>query len=242
MAQVLRTDPIYDVARMAEEAAIARSVLDFDRGPYGNSISLACADQVAEGFREHVNNVPFSGALDRCPYFKSIFDSFPAPKAAFRLLRRLPRTAYAFHDDVDKGIQVIRLQIPFVTSREAFLLIANQDLDINRFDLDSSGFAGDPNGDVWFDMPALRRAARTSLELFYLDAGCLHYFDTNQVHTLINGAGHERLTLSIDLLLNDQLGAWMGDRLGVRVQPALIDESLGIRWKWNNLRYGVIRS
>jgi hypothetical protein len=242
MAEVLRTDLVYDLRKMAEEAAIARSVLDFDKGPYGNCISLPRADQVRAASRGHINNNPFSGALDRCPYFQSIFDSFQAQKTSFRLLRRAAHAAYSFHDDVDKGPQVIRFQIPFVTSTQAFLLIANDSLDISRFDTDSSGFAGDSKGDVWFDMPSLQRAAAGALELFYLDAGHLHFFETNQVHTLINAATEERITLSIDLILNDWLREWMRVNLTTRVPPSPIDVSSGLTWKWNNLRSGIIYS
>jgi hypothetical protein len=242
MAEVLRTDFPYHLQGMTNEARIARSVLDFDRGPYGNCISLPRPDQVSEEFREHRNNIPFSGALDQCPYLQSIFHSFQAPKASFRLLRRGPKAAYSFHDDVDKGPQVVRFQIPFVTSEQAFLLIANDSLDIGRFDTNGSGFVGDGNGDIWFDMRSLQQAAAGAVELFYLDAGYLHFFDTNQIHTLINAACEERITLSIDLIINDWLRDWMQIHLTKKVPPSPINESPGTTWKWNSLRYGIIRS
>jgi len=239
---VLRTECSYDVARMTEESCVARSILDFDQGVYGNSISLARRDELAEPFQEHKNNNPFAGALDHCPYFRTLFDSLKAPKASFRLLRRGPHAAYSFHDDVDKGPQVIRFQIPIVTSRQAFLLLAPDDLDITDFDREHSGFAGDAEGDVWFDMQSLKDAGAGSLELFYLDPGFLYYFDTNNVHTLINAAETERITLSIDLVLNDWLKNWMKSNLTIVVPESPIEETSPGSWKWNNLRYGVIRT
>jgi hypothetical protein len=242
MAQVLRTANRYDLHRLTQEAAIARDVLDFAKGPYGNGISLPSAHQLDERFRAHHNNLPFSGALDRCPYMKEIFDGFAAPKASFRLLRRGPKAAYAFHDDKDKGPSVMRFQIPFVTSRHAFLLIAKDTLDLNRFDFDGSKFKGDQNGDVWFDMNKLRQACDGDVELFYLEAGYLHYFDTCQVHTLINAADEERITLSIDVIMNEWLDTWMHKNLSEKVAPSPMTDSTAITWKWNNLRHGIIRT
>ncbi|MBM3779472.1 MAG: hypothetical protein FJW23_14755 [Acidimicrobiia bacterium] len=242
MSVVLRTPYVYDLRRLADEAGIARGILDFSQGPYGNGVSLPSADQIIESHREHRNNVPFSGALERCPYMKEMFDSFQTGKAAFRLLRRGPKAAYAFHDDRDKGPRVARFQIPFVTSDRAFLLIANDRLDIRRFDTDGSGLAGDANGDVWFDMARLHRAGEGAIELYRLEAGYLHYFDTNDVHTLVNAADDERITLSLDVILNDWLTAWMASNLTERVPASPIVSSSAITWKWNALGHGIIRN
>ena len=80
MAQVLRGEQLYDLARLSREIDIARNLLEFDEGPYRNAISLPSADQLYAPYRTHHNNVPFSGALDVCPYMKDIFDSFQARK------------------------------------------------------------------------------------------------------------------------------------------------------------------
>ena len=242
MAEVLRGEQLYDIARLSGEVEVARNLLEFDQGPYGNAVSLPAAEQMYEPYRTHRNNVPFSGALDQCPYMKSIFDGFQTEKAAFRLLRRLPHSAYAFHDDKDRGADIARFQIPINTSRDAFLLIANNGLDIERFDTDSSGFEGDENGDLWFDMAKLRDACSDAVELYYLEAGCVNYFDTDQVHTLINGSGEERVTLSFDLVVNDWLEKWMEANLAQRVSPSPIEPSGSGTWNWTALRNGVIRT
>ena len=241
MAEVFRTKHSYDLHRLAEEAAIARGVLDFDKGPYGNGVSLPHAEQIAEPFRAHRNNNPFSGALDRCPYMKEVFDSFRAEKTAYRLLRRGPKAAYAFHDDKDKGQRVARFQIPFVTSQNAFLLIANKTPDIRRFD-DGTNFKGDANGDLWFDMKKLHDACDGDVDLFHLDAGYLHYFDTNQIHTLINADDEERITLSIDMVINAWLEKWMAGNLTEKVSPSPLGNPPAVTWKWNSLRHGIIRN
>ena len=242
MARVLRGEQLYDVARLSAEIEIARNILEFDEGPYRNAISLATADQISEPYRTHHNNVPFSGALDACPYMKSIFDDFQTEKTAFRLLRRVPHSAYAFHDDRDRGSDIVRFQIPINTSKEAFLLITSNGLDLKRFDTDSSGFAGDRNGDVWFNMEQLRDACSDVVELFYLEAGFVNFFDTDQVHTLINGADDERITLSFDLVINDWLENWMQANLTHPVKPSPIEPSSSVKWKWNALRNGIIRT
>ena len=242
MAQVVRTGEIYDTASLAKEIQIARGILEFDKGPYHNAISLPSAEQIYAPYRTHRNSVPFSGALDSCPYLKSIFDSFQTEKAAFRLLRRVPHSAYAFHDDKDRGRDIARFQIPINTSKSAFLLIAHDGLELKRFDTDGSGFKGNENGDIWFNMAQLHDACADVVELFYLDAGCMNYFDTDQVHTLINGADEERITLSIDMVMNEWLENWMQANLTHTVSPSPIEPSESIGWKWNTLRNGIIRT
>lgn len=238
----MRGEQLYDIARLSREIGIARNILEFDKGPYGNAISLTSADQIYAPYRTHHNNVPFSGALDACPYLKSIFDSFQTEKAAFRLLRRVPHSAYAFHDDKDRGRDISRFQIPINTSREAFLLIAGNGLDLKRFDTESSGFKGDQNGDVWFNMEQLHDACSDAVELFYLEAGYVNCFDTDQIHTLINGSGDERVTLSFDLAINEWLEKWMQANLTRPVSPSPIERSSSVTWNWNALRNGIIRT
>jgi hypothetical protein len=242
MAQVVRGETLYDVSLMQAETAIARKNSPFEKGPYKNAISLPSAEQVYEPYRTHHNNVPFSGALDHCPYLKSIFDSFQTEKAAFRLLRRVAGSAYSFHDDKDRGRNIARFQIPINTSEYAFLLIARGELDLKRFDMDLSGFQGDQNRDIWFNMKQLRDACGDAVELFYLEAGCMNHFDTDHVHTLINAAQEERVTLSLDMVMNDWLANWMQENLTCPVSPSPITPSESVAWKWNALRKGVIRT
>ncbi len=242
MARVMRGEQLYDVARLSTEIGIARDILEFDEGPYRNAISLPSADQIYAPYRTHHNNVPFSGALDACPYMKNIFDSFQTEKTAFRLLRRVPHSAYAFHDDKDRGRDIARFQIPINTSKEAFLLLVVNGLDLKRFDTDSSGFTGDRNGDIWFTMEQLHDACSDVVELFYLDAGFVNFFDTDQVHTLINGAEDERITLSFDLVVNEWLEEWMQTNLTHPVSPSPIEPTSSVAWKWNALRNGIIRT
>ena len=242
MARVVRGTEPYDVAAMQAEVELARSISEFDEGPYKNAISLPSPEQIYAPYKTHHNNVPFSGALDHCPYFKSIFESFETEKTSFRLLRRLPQTAYAFHDDKDRGGDIARFQIPINTSDHAFLLIADGEVDLGRFDADSSGFKGDSNGDIWINMEQLHDACADDVELFYLDAGYLNYFDTDQVHTLINAELEERVTLSLDLVVNEWLADWMETHLTHVVRPSPIEPSRAVAWKWNALRHGVIRT
>src|SRR5579859_2905868 len=126
MTTVLRSDHEYDLRRLAREVAIARSILDFPQGPYKNCVSLPAATQIKAEFSSHRNNVPFSGALEHCPYLQEIFDSFQTEKTSFRLMRRAPQSAYAFHDDNDRGADIVRLQIPVSTGPLAYLVLATQ--------------------------------------------------------------------------------------------------------------------
>lgn len=242
VSHVIRTDARYDVPALQREVELVRQLASFDEGPYKNAISLPAAEQVPAPFRTHHNSVPFTGVLDRCPHLKRVFDSFQTEKVAFRLLRRLAGAAYSFHDDKDRGRDIARFQIPINTSEHAFLLIAHDGLDLARFDVDGSGFKGDANRDLWFDMTQLHAACADQVDLYYLEPGCLNYFDTDRVHTLINAAPQERVTLSIDLVMNDWLERWMRENLTIAVPPSPIVPSATVRWKWNALRRGILRT
>ena len=240
-ARVLKGDQLFDVSTLAREVSIARGVQDFDQGVFGHAISLPAANQLAPEARNHHNNIPFADVLDRCPYMASILESFETPKMSFRLLRRGPETAYALHDDKDKGANVVRLQIPIVTNDRAFLILPTDDLDLDIF----GSFAGDgadANTEIPFDLSTLQRLCGSELRLFRLPRGHLYLFDTDRIHTMVNGGGEERITLSIDVFLNEWLRTWMKEHFTVEAEAFEYQGSEPIRWNWNALRHGVIRN
>jgi hypothetical protein len=240
-ARVLCSPRRYDLARLAADAERAAARQGFDRGAYGHSISLPAAEQLDERFREHPNNLPFADALGACRSLREIFDELASPKASFRLLRRSPRSAYGLHDDRDKGVDVIRLQIPIVTNDLSFLVVSRTGAaELDVFAEMPEAFAPDAHGDIWFDMARLAAVWGDRLALFQLEPGRIYFFDTDRVHTLINAGDVPRVTLAVDLVLDDWLGSWMERELTEDV-PALPNPgSPAIRWQWNALRHGLI--
>ena len=87
--------------------------------------------------------------------------------------------------------------------------------------------------------PAATSAAKQSVTG---TPNAMNYFDTDHVHTLINAAEEERVTLSLDLVMNDWLANWMQENLTVPVNPSPIVPTESVKWKWNALRNGVIRT
>lgn len=242
MMNLLTSTLRFDSEQLAAEVALARSISEFSDGPYGNCISLPAAEDVSQPFRDHHNNVPFTGALSQCPYMREIFDSFLTEKAAFRLLRRIPKTAYALHDDKDKGRNILRFQIPIQTNENAFLLLAHSGIELARFESLAARVNADKMSPVWFDLEKLDEILRGQFELFSLQPGRLYFFDTDNIHTLINAGNDERVTLSLDLVVNDWLGQWMERCMTQNVSPSNVQRTSAIHWEWNALRHGVIRN
>lgn len=242
MIEVLTSTQRFDKDILAAEVSLARSVSTFSDGPYGNCISLPDAEDLWEPFRSHRNNVPFSGALSQCSYMREIFDSFLTEKAAFRLLRRRRKTAYALHDDKDKGPDVLRFQIPIVTDENAFLLLTREGIDLADFESQAARMNDDDASDIRFDLEKLDEVLGGQFDLFSLRVGQLYYFDTDIVHTLINAGDNERIVLSFDLIVNDWLRQWMQGNLTQEVSPSSVQRASSIDWEWNALRHGVIRN
>jgi len=236
----LECDLEYDVATLAREVAVARAVQDFEHGAYGHSISLPAAEQLDQLGRKHHNNLPFADVLERCPYMAQILAGFEAPKMSFRLLRRAAHSAYALHDDKDKGAHIVRLQIPIVTNERSFLFLPTDDLDLEVFQ--PFVRAANAETDLPFDLETLRRLCGSELRLFRLRPGRLYYFDTDRIHTLLNAGDQDRITLSIDLIRNDWLQAWMAKHFTRALEAYESEGAVPIRWNWNALRHGVIRN
>ena len=236
----LECDLEYDVAALTREVAIARAFQDFELGAYGHSISLPAARQLDERARQHHNNLPFADVLDRCPYLAEVLAGFEAPKMSYRLLRRAAGTAYALHDDKDKGAHIVRLQIPIVTNERSFLFLPTDALDLEIFE--PFVRAAQAERELPFDLETLRRLCGSELRLFRLRPGRLYYFDTDRIHTLLNGGDQDRITLSIDLIGNGWLRTWMAEHFTARLEPYAAKGTDPIRWNWSALRHGVIRN
>jgi hypothetical protein len=205
----------YSVDRLREDLETAAAGWDWSLGAFGHALSLPTSEDIHPQAREHYNNLPYARVLDRCPYFRSIFDSFECEKASFRLLRRPPRTCYGWHTDRDKGPDVIRFQIPIVTNEQSWLVIT----DFQRFE-DMKGFEDRlSEADTFAAFERFKELNPGRFQLHALEPGALYYFNTRYFHTLVNEGSEERITLSLDAVANP----WLVERYPMVVeelQPA----------------------
>lgn len=171
---------------------------DWSRGAHGHALSLPAYGQLHPYRRYRYENYPCTGLLAELPLFRQIFESFECEKVAFRLLRRGPSSAYAWHADYHKGPGVVRFQIPLVSDDTAFLVTT----DYERAD-QVRGPRSERLSEESFE--AFARANAGHFQRHRLEPGRLHYFNTLRVHTLVNPGPGERITLAFDLLANDWL-------------------------------------
>lgn len=240
MNGVMRSSEPFDLDALRHEVAQARSIQDFEKGAYGHCISLPCAEDMPEAYRTHHNNVPFSGALRRCPLARRIFDQFRTEKASFRLLRRGRESAYSLHDDRDKGNNIVRLQIPIVTNEQAFIVLLEDGVSVSDLAAVVARIREDAGDEIWFDFEKFEKIFGGYFALYALAPGFLYYFDTDRIHTAINAGREERIVLSIDLVMNDWLKRWMADNLIARVTPTPKGRAIGGKWNWTALKHGLI--
>jgi hypothetical protein len=196
--EVHRYDLEVELHALVRETQRAAKGWDWGRGAYGHALSLPARRQLHPGSRYSYENHPCLGILGGYPAFQALFDAFECEKASFRLLRRPPGSAYTWHTDRQKGQDVVRFQIPLVSDDSAFLVTT----DYCRVD-EIRGSRSVPLDEDSFDRFA--RANEGHYRRHRLEPGRLHYFDTNRVHTLINAGSRERITLSLDLVVNDWL-------------------------------------
>jgi hypothetical protein len=193
---------------LVDEARRASADWDWDRGAYGHALSLPDYRDLHPWGRYSYENFPCTARLDRFPLLRGLFDSFQCEKVSFRLLRRGPRTAYAWHADRAKGPGVVRVQVPIVSGPEAFLVTTDY---VHAKLVRGSGPPLDEDGFARFAADNAGHFMRHALP-----PGRLYYFDTTRVHTLVNPGAGERLTLAIDLALN----AWLRARFPETAEEA----------------------
>jgi hypothetical protein len=238
VTEVLKSLASYDLDALRAEVARARARQDFSEGLYGHCISLPAAHDLAPEYRSHHNNLPFSGALAECPTMRSIFDSLETEKTSFRLLRRAPGTAYGIHDDLDKGGDILRLQIPIVTNPDAYIVAQRQGVS-----LDGLAERVDEireSGDLRFDYARFTRTLGRWFDLFSLPPGSMYRFDTDGLHTAINAGDDERIVLGFDILLNDWVRDWLDREFTIPVAPTPAEALSSASWEWTSLQHGLI--
>ena len=240
MVSVLRSSQYYDVAALAAEVAAARRMLDFGAGTFEHSISLPAEGDINAAHRGHRNNNPYAGALDSCPLFAEIFNSFRAEKACYRLLRRKAGTAYSLHDDKDVDENLVRMQMPVVTNGSALLLVQKDGAELEPIARQVEQYTRDDGKPVMFDYTRYAREFGEWFDALLLEPGYFHLIDPTRVHTLINAGDADRVTLCIDMLRNDWLDGWLSEHMSREVPALPVDSWPEGTWEWGALQHGLL--
>src|SRR6185436_20015242 len=115
-------DPGIALDDLVRDTRLAVAGWDWSRGAYGHALSLPAYHELHPYGRYTYQNFPCTGLLARCPALRALFESLRCDKVSFRLLRRQPASAYAWHTDQWKGPGVVRFQIPILADATAFLV------------------------------------------------------------------------------------------------------------------------
>lgn len=222
--RVHRYDLGLPIDALVREARRAVEGWDWNAGAFGHALSLPAYAQLHPYARYSYPNFPCTGRLARCPVFQEIFEGLRCEKVSFRLLRRQPQSAYAWHTDRWKGHGVVRFQIPILSDAAAFLVTTDY---VRQDQIARAGFADLTDASfAAFAQANSGRCARHQLQ-----PGLLYYFDTTRVHTFVNPGPGERITLSFDLLAND----WVCERFPEvheeigETSPATLPRPRGLR-------------
>ena len=179
---------------MIQDKKFVEERFKYEDGAFGHCISLPSIYQISKSHKEHHNNVPLRGVLDYTPYFKEIFDSFETEITSFRLLRRKADTSYGLHNDKDMGDDIKRFQIPIVTNDDSWLCVTH-------YDKISEGWTEENS----YTMEDFGRRFKGRYDSYQLVPGTMYHFDVTKIHTLFNEGDTDRVTLLIDLKINDWL-------------------------------------
>ena len=189
-----KLNKIYDLEKLQIDRKFVEERFKYEDGAFGHCISLPSIYEIAESHKEHHNNVPLRGVLDYTPYFKEIFDSFETEITSFRLLRRKANTSYGLHNDKDMGEDIKRFQIPILTNDKSWLCVAH-------YNEISEGWTEENS----YTMEDFGRRFKGRYDSYQLEPGIMYHFDVTKIHTLFNEGDTDRVTLLIDVNVNDWL-------------------------------------
>lgn len=201
----------YDLDRLRQDCEEALRGWSWEDGAFGHTLSLPAMGDLAERGKTHYNNIPFTNRLTGCPYFQEIFHSFECDIISYRLLRREPNSLYGLHEDRDKGPKAVRFQIPIVSEGDSFMIATDytdmRDLP-NTASIRGLSGASAIRGSKQRLMTLLDEFiddTEGKANLYELEPGWLYFFNTDNVHTLVNLSSTERIVLAIDCIANPWL-------------------------------------
>jgi len=168
----------------------------FKDSHHKHSVSLLTEDITPDSHITFHNNLPFSNhKLSETSYFHHIWNLFSdlSEVTCFRIMEKLPNTAYGLHNDKDAG-DILRFQIPIYTNSDCWLALTT-------FEEIEEGWTPDNS---YFKKDILERF-QDNVEFYQLKEGYLYHFNTNYIHTLTNEGDTPRYTLLIDVKKNDKI-------------------------------------
>jgi len=207
--QIYRAHLPISLLHLRDDLARVQSIFNFEQGPFSCSIPLAHSKLLHESFSEHYNNNPHADVIDKGEYpaFQAIYDLIPSPKASFRLIRRPPFSAYELHTDHDRGKNVCRLQVPIYSGQNAFLCLSDKK---NIPEIRSVA-------DLYTPEKFAKRFAINRIEA--LQEGWLYAFSVDYIHTLYNGESTDRITLIIDVVMDNCFNLWWKQNMIPIINP-----------------------
>lgn len=206
----------YNTDKLRDDLRKVESNFNYEDGYSGHSISILSKNKVSKTHRNYIQNLPFTNAIDSCPYFKKIYETFKTRFISMRLLRRKSSSSYKLHFDrqskgvVDRqeNLKIVRFQIPIVMNKYCHLCITSYTkfAEIGGRNSSNTRFKN-------YEEFKSKHLFRDCSNCFFLKPGILYHFNTHQIHTLFNDGKTDRVTLAFDLVINSWLNTWMKDNL-----------------------------
>lgn len=184
----------FHVERLNRDLNIIVSLCKFEDSFHKHSVSIMTEEMCPNSHKEFHNNLPFySHSMEKIPYIYELWKMFNeiSNVCSFRIMRKLPHTAYGIHNDKDAG-NIIRMQIPIQTNDRSWLACTELDEIEEGWTEDNTYFKKD-----------LENRFGNDVKFYQMRTGHLYHFNTNKIHTLTNEGDTTRYTLLIDLLKTD---------------------------------------
>lgn len=192
----------FDILELKKELEFVFKHNSFKDSFHKHSISLLTEDIAPDSHKDFHNNLPFNNKrLEETSYYNSIWKLFTdiSEVTCFRIMEKLPHTAYGLHHDKDAG-EIMRFQIPIQTNENCWLALTNQNEIEEGWTPDNSYFKKD-----------LEERFGDDVTFYQLEEGYLYRFDTDVIHTLTNEGDTPRYTLLIDVKKTEKVIQFIED-------------------------------
>lgn len=186
----------FDVDKLNLDLQTILSLCKFEDSSYKHSVPVMTEQMCPNSHKGFHNNWPFyQHSMDTIPYFKHIWETLNDVSniTGFRIMRKLPHTAYGIHNDTDAGA-IIRMQIPIQTNDDSWLAYTELKEIEEGWTEDNTYFKKD-----------LEKRFGDDVSFYQLQPGYLYHFNTDNIHTLTNEGETTRYTLLIDLDKTEKL-------------------------------------
>ena len=218
MELLTQENRIYDIEKLQIDRKYVEERFRYEDGEYSHKISLPSIDEISESHKYFHENVPYRGVLGYTPYFKEIFDSFETEIAGFILQRRRPYSSYGLHEDAfeshSMGENIKRFQIPIITNDNVWLcttdyhfipetirlLYEKEGLNYGKSNMTTREVYDDRNEN---EFRKFKKRFNGHYKCYKLPTGIMYYFDIGKIHTLFNGGSTPKISLIIDVKVND---------------------------------------